>query len=159
VYVDALRKSGDEYLDAARLRKLSARADARPSLSSVLRLFQPLQPEGLLTQLDGEEVHGLPARARAYEMLKASIEDPNASLDPFFQMNLVYLLRVVPRPPDAFPGPSPTPPPGEDEDFVDVVWKRVAGSRPSPSARRPSPPIPSPSGACLRNGWRRDPSA
>jgi hypothetical protein len=138
VYVDALRKSGDEYLDAARLRKLSERADARPSLSSVLRFFHPLQPEGLLSQLDGEprrerrhelltllEVHGLPARARAYEMLKASIEDPNAPLDPFFQMNLVYLLRVVPRPPDA-----------SVEEEIAIVMRTPGKASPPPQVKQ-----------------------
>jgi Domain of unknown function (DUF4388) len=109
-FVTMLRERGHEYLDAERLRKYCERSDLRPSLRVVMNFFLALRPEGLLKALDGEprrerrhellallEAHGEAARAQARERLVASLE-PGANVDPFFQMNLVYLLRVVPRP-------------------------------------------------------------
>jgi hypothetical protein len=109
-FVNMLRETGHEYLEADRLRKYAERSDLRPSLRVVMNFFLALRPEGLLGALDGEqqrerrhellallEAHGEAARAQARERLAASLE-PGANVDPFFQMNLVYLLRVIPRP-------------------------------------------------------------
>jgi hypothetical protein len=112
-FVDVLRETGHEYLDTGRLRTYAERTDLRASLCTVMSFFLHLRPEGLLSALDGEprrerrhdllallEAHGAPARARARDLLAASLT-PGAGVDPFFQMNLVYLLRVIPRPPEA----------------------------------------------------------
>ena len=106
-----LRKGGHEYLDPERLRQFGERRELRPGLRTILNFFVMLRPEGLLHELNGEprrerrhqllallEAHGEAARAKAWELLKASVETPDAEVDPFFQMNLVYLLRVIPRP-------------------------------------------------------------
>jgi hypothetical protein len=110
VFVDALRDQGHEYLDPERLRKAALREDRRAQLRPVLDFFSALRPAGLLKSLDGEanrerrhdllallEVHGQASRAAAWELLQASVQ-PDAKFDPFFQMNLVYLLRILPRP-------------------------------------------------------------
>lgn len=107
-FVEPLRKN-HEALSAERLRKYVDRGDTRTSLRTVLNFFYALQPEGLLQALNGEtrrdrrhellamlEVHGAAARAKAGELLQASLTNPD--VDPFFQMNLVYLLRVLARP-------------------------------------------------------------
>jgi hypothetical protein len=111
-FVNVLRETGHEHLDRERLRKYAERTDLRASLRTVMNFFHALSPAGLVAALDGEqrrerrhellallEAHGGPARAAAREALIASVE-PGANADPFFQMNLVYLLRVIARPPD-----------------------------------------------------------
>ena len=136
-FVEALRASGNEYLDSARLHSAAARADYRAQLKRILGFFTPTQPAALLLQLDGEprrdrrhqilallEVHGQPARAAAWELLKASVQE-GAQTDPFFQMNLVYLLRVVRRPDDV---------PVEEE--VDVVMRTSARDNPPPLVKQ-----------------------
>jgi hypothetical protein len=110
-FIEPLR-GGHEKLSPERLRKFVDRGDTRASLRVVMNFFTALRPEGLLDQLNGEprrdrrhellamlEVHAAPARARVREMLQLSVETADSSYsDPFFQMNLVYLLRVIPRP-------------------------------------------------------------
>jgi hypothetical protein len=133
MFVDNLRKQGHEYLDAAKLKKLIERADLRAELRKVFDFFLSLRAEGLLAALDGEpqrerrhellallEVHEGAARAKAYELLKASVE-PGASVDPFFQLNLVYLLRTIPRPADV-----------RVEDEVNLVMRVSGKSSPAP---------------------------
>src|SRR6266704_2843709 len=110
-FVDPLRKGGHEYLDPERLRRFGERPELRAGLQKILEFFVMLRPEGLLQDLDGEprrerrhqllamlEAHGEAARAKAWELLKASVESPEPKVDPFLQMNLIYLLRVIPRP-------------------------------------------------------------
>jgi hypothetical protein len=111
--IERLRKQGDEQLDAERLRKSTERTDLRPQFRVVLNFFEKLRPAALLEALNGEpkrerrhvllgllEAHEQAARAEALRLLKASVE-PGAHADPFFQMNLVYLLRIIPRPASA----------------------------------------------------------
>jgi uncharacterized protein DUF4388 len=136
-FVEALRASGHEYLDMARLHSAAARADYRAQLKRILGFFTPTQPAALLLQLDGEprrdrrhqilallEVHGEPARAEAWELLKASVQE-GAQTDPFFQMNLVYLLRVIRRPDEA-----------SVEEEVDVVMRTSARDNPPPLVKQ-----------------------
>ncbi len=137
-FVDPLRKGGHEYLDPERLRKFGERPELRPGLQKILEFFVMLRPEGLLHELDGEprrerrhqllamlEAHGEAARAKAWELLKPSVESPEAALDPFFQMNLVYLLRVIPRPAAA-----------SVEDEVNVVMRTPGRDSPPPLVKQ-----------------------
>lgn len=136
-FVEAVRK-GHESLDAERLRKLAERVDCRPALRTILSFFEALQPAGLLKALDGEarrerrhellallEVHGATGRSKVLELLRASVEGTDVHVDPFFQMNLVYLLRVIPRPEDV---------PVEDE--VNVVMRTPGRTSPPPLVKQ-----------------------
>ncbi|HSB62366.1 MAG TPA: DUF4388 domain-containing protein, partial [Vicinamibacteria bacterium] len=137
-FIDPLRTGGHQYLDPERLRRVAERSEARPALRAILGFFVALRPEGLLHDLDGEprrerrhqllamlEAHGEPARARAWELLRSSVDDPGAQADPFFQMNLVYLLRVIPRPADA-----------AVEAEVDVVMRTPGRDSPPPLVKQ-----------------------
>ena len=137
VFVDALRQGGHEYLDRDRLRKTAERTDTRTALRAILNFFQSLRPEGLLRDLDGEtsrerrhqllallEVHGQPARAKALELLRASVQ-PGAQVDPFFQRNLVYLLVEIPRPADV-----------SVEDEVNLVMSAPGRASPPPLVKQ-----------------------
>ncbi len=136
-FVNMLRETGHEHLDADRLRKYCERADLRPSLRVVMNFFLALRPDGLLKALDGEarrerrhellallEAHGESARAQAGDRLAASLE-PGANVDPFFQMNLVYLLRVIPRPPEI-----------SIEDEVGLVMRTPGKDSPPPLVKQ-----------------------
>lgn len=135
-FVDALRKQGHEYLDQERLRQLTERTDLRAQLRGVLSFFSQLRPEGLLHALDGEprrerrrqllallEVHEQAARSAAWELLRASVQD--AGSDPFFQMNLTYLLRIIPRPDTA-----------SVEDEVNVLMQTSGRTSPPPLVKQ-----------------------
>ncbi|HVR69948.1 MAG TPA: DUF4388 domain-containing protein [Vicinamibacteria bacterium] len=133
MFVQALRTQGHDYLDPERLRGFAERRDSRGQLRPILDFFSALQPIGLLDALDGEprrerrhqilaliEVHEQAGRAAAYERLTASaVED--AEVDPFFQRNLVYLLRVIPRAEEV-----------AVEDEVAAVLRVAGRSSPSP---------------------------
>src|SRR5258708_14790613 len=71
------------------------------------------------------EAHGEAARAKAWELLSASVNEANTTVDPFFQMNLVYLLRVIPRPADASVQPE-----------VDVVVRTLGRDSPPPLVKQ-----------------------
>jgi hypothetical protein len=136
-FVNVLRETGHEYLDGPRLAKYAERTDLRNSLRTVMGFFQKLRPAGLLEELNGEprrerrhellallEAHGEPARAHARDLLAASVE-PGAHPDPFFQMNLVYLLRVIPRPADV-----------SVEDEVNLVMRTSGKDSPPPLVKQ-----------------------
>lgn len=138
VFLEALRRGGHEYLDPERLRRFAERPDARPALRTILSFFDALRPEGLLRQVDGEprrerryqllatlEAHGEAARAKAWEMLKAAVDRPETRPDPFFLGNLVYLLRVIPRPADAVV-----------EEEVQVVMRAPGRDSPPPMVKQ-----------------------
>jgi hypothetical protein len=135
-FVDALRQ-GHEPLHYERLRKCAERVDLRPGLRTVMNFYYALRPEGLLKALNGEpkrerrhellallEAHEEETRSKALELLKASVQDP-ANAAPFFQMNLVYLLRVIARPKD-----------GSVEEEVSVVMKTTARDSPPPLVKQ-----------------------
>jgi hypothetical protein len=135
-FVDALRKQGHEYLDQERLRQLTERTDLRAQLRGVLGFFTELRPQGLLHSLDGEprrerrrqllallEVHEQAARSASWELLRASVQA--AGSDPFFQMNLAYLLRIIPRPDTA-----------SVEDEVSVLMQTSGRTSPPPLVKQ-----------------------
>ena len=110
---DLARAKGDEGLDPERLRVAAESAAQHPALRRLLGFFRGLSPEGLLDQLSREEkrdrrrlllalleVHGEAARAAAFEALASPISD-HAAQDWYLRRNLLYLLRRIPRPPDA----------------------------------------------------------
>jgi hypothetical protein len=71
-------------------------------------------------------VHGAAARARAREMLQASLDDPESRYrDPFFQMNLVYLLRVIAKPDDV-----------SLEDEVNLIMRATDKDSPPPLVKQ-----------------------
>jgi hypothetical protein len=132
-FVDALRTQGHDYLDQERLRRYAERPDYRPLLRMILNFFKALQPDGLLTSLAVEprreqrhlllallEAHGQAARQAAWEYLQASVQD-GAEGEPYFQRNLVYLLRIIPRPDEA-----------SVEDEIDVAMRACGRVSPPP---------------------------
>jgi uncharacterized protein DUF4388 len=136
-FVAVLRDRGHESLDAERLKRYAERPDLRASLRTVLNFFPVLRASGLLQALNGEprrerrhellallEAHGADARATARDLLAASVE-PGANADPFFQMNLVYLLRVIPRPAEA-----------SVEDEVNLVMRTTGKDSPPPLVKQ-----------------------
>jgi hypothetical protein len=135
--VEALRMQGHDKLDQDRLRRYSERTDYRPQLRRILGFFTALQPPALLAGLNGEpkrdrrhqllallEVHEQAARLAAWDLLKASVQE-GSQADPFFQMNLVYLLRVISRPPNA-----------SVEEEVDAVMRATGRSSPPPLVKQ-----------------------
>jgi hypothetical protein len=137
MFVANLRSNGHEKFDFERLKTVAERVDSRPALRKVLELFHGLQPDGLLEALDGEstrerrhgiltllEVHGEAGRAKALELLRVSVQ-PGADVDPFLQMNLIYLLRIVPRPEGADVGYE-----------VDLVMQACGKTSPAPLVKQ-----------------------
>jgi len=138
-FVDAIRQ-GHEPLHFERMRKYGERDDTRAGLRRVMSFYPALMPVGLLTKLRDEpdrqrrhellallEAHEDAARSTAYEMLKESVEKPpEGGGHPYFQRNLVYLLRVIPRAKEA--------PPIEDE--VSVVTRTPGRESPPPLVKQ-----------------------
>jgi hypothetical protein len=113
--VDALRNSGHDHFDAERLRKLAETPGKHLALARVMAFFTRLTPDGLLDDLAREdrhdrrrhlvtllEAHGTAARTVVVARLETSAGQRDQG-DPFFLRNLVYLLRILPRPEGASP--------------------------------------------------------
>src|SRR6185503_2477355 len=111
---DAVQKSSNEVLSPERLRKFAESPDRHPLLRSVMGFYARLTPQGLLHDLREEErrdrrrlllalleVHGAAARAAAMESLETSLSGGAKEADPYYQRNLIYLLRQLPRPAEA----------------------------------------------------------
>jgi len=111
----ARRKLG-ETLDPEKLKKFGEQASDQNQLRHVLEFFTAYQPEGLLEALPGEtkrdrrrlmllllEIHGAPAREAAFERLTRSLGPAVGEEEWYFRRNLLYLLRRIPRGPDAAP--------------------------------------------------------
>ncbi|MGV8039655.1 MAG: DUF4388 domain-containing protein [Thermoanaerobaculaceae bacterium] len=108
--VAAVRSREVERLDTTRLRTSSEDPSAFSGLRRVLRFFPTLQPPALLDALRTEErrerrrllltlleAHGAEVRELALSQLTDSVET-FGDTDPYFQRNLLYLLRRIPRP-------------------------------------------------------------
>jgi len=93
------------------LKRLSESAEKRDLLKRILVFFPGTQPEGLLSNLEGEprrdlrklrlallECHGLPARELALERLRTYAESGIPDEHGFQRRNLAYLLRRIPPP-------------------------------------------------------------
>jgi hypothetical protein len=110
---DAVQKSSNEVLSPDRLRKFAESSDRHALLRSVMSFYARLTPQGLLHDLREEdrrdrrrlilallEVHGAAGRAAAMESLETSLSSGAKEADPFYQRNLIYLLRQIPRTPE-----------------------------------------------------------
>jgi hypothetical protein len=111
--VEAIRNSGDNHFDQDRLRKLGETPGKHASLARVMNFFVKLRPDGLLDDLAREErherrrhlvtlleAHGSAAREVVVRRLEAAGKDREQA-EPFFLRNLIYLLRLLPRPAEA----------------------------------------------------------
>lgn len=136
-FVDAVRLQGHDFLDNERMRRYSERPDYRHQLRTVLSFYRALQPPGLLKSLADEprreqrhlllallEVHEQDARQAAWETLLASLEE-GATPDAYFQRNLVYLLRIIPRPDTA-----------SVEDEITAVMRTASRTTPPPLVKQ-----------------------
>jgi hypothetical protein len=111
---DAARQTNLEFFNEERLRRLAESSGKHALLRRVMGFFVKLRPEGLLAVLEHEErhdrrrlflalleVHDAPARAAAFKALQESLVRSEGAASPYFLRNLVYLLRLIPRPDDA----------------------------------------------------------
>lgn len=118
---ELVRRKLGETLNGELLRKCSERPDQHALLRKVLDFFTAYTAEGLLEELPREqkrdrrrlilallEVHGAPARAVAYEALSRVPSTAVGEEEWFFRRNLLYLLRRIPRGPEASPDESET---------------------------------------------------
>jgi len=129
---DAVQHSSNDVLSPERLKKFAESPDRHALLRSVMAFYSRLTPEGLLREVREEErrdrrrlflalleVHGPSARAAATEALETSLSGGAREADPYFQRNLIYLLRQIPRPTEA---------PVEDEIDLVVQAAPVGGA-------------------------------
>jgi uncharacterized protein DUF4388 len=111
--VEIARRKGDETIDADRLKAFAESPAQHTALRKFLGFFAALSPDGLLDQLAREdkrerrrllltllEVHGEPARAKAFQSLAVPFREISHE-EWYFRRNLLYLLRRIPRPPEA----------------------------------------------------------
>jgi hypothetical protein len=112
-YVQGFLERAHEGLDQQQLRKLADDPESHALLRRVLAFFPGFAPADLLEGLRFEErrerrrlllalleTHGEPTRALALERLASSVETFGDS-DAHFQRNLLYLVRRIPKPPEA----------------------------------------------------------
>jgi len=112
-FVQSYRDQAHASLDPQRLRRFSEDAASQPLLRRLMAFFPALAPDRLLDELQHEEArerrrlllalleaHGAPARALAVQRLQESITT-FGDKDAYYQRNLLYLLRRIPRPADA----------------------------------------------------------
>ena len=108
--VRTIRIRAHEKLSEDQLRSFADKPEHHPHLRKLLGFFPSMSTKGLLSTLQDEPrrdrrklmlallvAHGSDARVAALELLGAFVE--GGSLDPegFFQRNLIYLLRHIPR--------------------------------------------------------------
>ena len=111
--IEAIRNSGHDHFDQERLRKLAETPGKHVPLARVMNFFVKLRPDGLLDELAREErhdrrrqlvtlleAHGTAARDAVIQRLEAAAKQREQT-DPFFLRNLIYLLRILPRPAEA----------------------------------------------------------
>jgi hypothetical protein len=112
--VELVRRKLGETLDQEQLKKFTERPEQHAQLRPVLQFFTEMRPEGLLEELRREqkrdrrrlilallEVHGAPTRSAAFEGLSRVPGTAVGEEEWFYRRNLVYLLRRIPRTPEA----------------------------------------------------------
>jgi hypothetical protein len=112
--VELVRRKLGATLDGDQLKKFAERPEHSPQLRHVLEFFTELRPESLLEELSREqkrdrrrlilallEVHGAPARVLAFEGLSRTPATAVGEEEWYYRRNLVYLLRRIPRTPEA----------------------------------------------------------
>jgi hypothetical protein len=110
-FAETVQRKGHESLEMRRMRQYLGQVERHPQLRVVLSFFTFLGHAILLDELQSEarrdrrrflldmlEVHGAPARAAARDRLRASGDKEEAG--PHIQRNWIYLMRVIPRPPE-----------------------------------------------------------
>ena len=111
---EVVRRRFGESLGFEQLRKASEKPEQHALLRKLLNFFNDYTPKGLLNELPREpkrdrrrlllallEAHGAPARAAAYEDLSRSLPQVIGEEEWFFRRNLLYVLRRIPRSPEA----------------------------------------------------------
>ncbi len=112
--VELVRRRLGDTLDGEQLRKFTEKPEQHSLLRKILQFFTAFRPDALLEELRREqkrdrrrlilallEVHGATARATAFEELSRV---PSRAVDDeewFYRRNLVYLLRRIPKSPEA----------------------------------------------------------
>lgn len=117
--IEALRRTGHEFLQPERLKQYGDAPDRHAQLRKVMAFYLPLRPAGLLEELAVSprrdrrrqlltflEAHGRAGRAEVLEWLQRSFTGVVARDDWQLQRNLVLVLRRVPRPADVSPEPE-----------------------------------------------------
>jgi hypothetical protein len=112
--VELVRRKLGETLDGDQLKKFTEKPEQHAQLRQVLQFFTQTRPEGLLEELPREqkrdrrrlilallEVHGAPTRSAAFEALSRVPGTAVGEEEWFYRRNLVYLLRRIPRTPEA----------------------------------------------------------
>jgi Domain of unknown function (DUF4388) len=107
--VEGIRRTGHQNLDPERLRSYAEASEKHTLLRRVLGFFSAFGADALLAELQDEEkrdrrrlliellvVHGAAARALVLDRLEAMTAEAGAD-HWFFQRNLIYLLRRIPR--------------------------------------------------------------
>lgn len=107
----SIRKKGQESLSTDQLRRFAEKSDRHALLRKVLDFFPRLTVQGLLADLEEEpkrdrrklmlallEVHGAAARSAALGRLQTFVGGEMKTPQGYFQRNLLFLLRRIPRP-------------------------------------------------------------
>ena len=113
-FAETVQRKGHESLDQKRLRQYLAQPERHAQLRVVLGFFTLLGHGVLLDELRKEprrdhrrllldllEVHGVPARTDARARLVDSFQ--RGESQPHIQRNWIYLMRLIPRPPEELP--------------------------------------------------------
>jgi hypothetical protein len=108
--VKSVRERSHSKLEQDQLRRYAEDSAKRETLRRVMEFFPALSPKGLLSELNGEkkrerrklllallEAHGAATRTEALAMLKGLIEAGSMDEQGFFERNLIFLLRRIPR--------------------------------------------------------------
>jgi len=117
--IEALRRTGHEFLQPERLKQYGDAPDRHAQLRRVMAFYFPLRPAGLLEELAISsrrdrrrqlltllEAHGSAGRAEVLEWLQRSFTGVIARDDWYIQRNLVHVLRRIPRPADVSSEPE-----------------------------------------------------
>jgi hypothetical protein len=108
--VKSIRERSHGQLQEEQLRRYADDAAKHEALRRVMEFFPALGPKGLLSELNGEakrerrklllallEAHGSASRAAAFAQIKTIVDDGSMDADGYFERNLIFLLRRIPR--------------------------------------------------------------